>query len=94
MTWLLKCHPGLVQTAHGVADAPAGQYLKTGDVDAHGGRGTAEWTDVPADAIHFATPGAAMEFWRRPSTVSPIRGDGRPNRPLTVFTVEVVRADS
>lgn len=70
---------------------PTGLLLESSDVDAHGGRGDAMWTNDPAEAKHFATPMDAMEYWRRQSTVQPTRPwDGKPNRPLTVFTVEVV----
>jgi hypothetical protein len=32
--------------------------------------------------------GEWLDLWQRPSTEVPLRPDGRPNRPLTAFTVE------
>jgi len=31
-----------------------------------------------------------MSYWRRRSTVCPTRPDGKPNRPGTAFTVEII----
>jgi hypothetical protein len=33
---------------------------------------------------------AAFELWRKPDPRNPVRPDGKPNRPLTAFTVEIV----
>lgn len=35
--------------------------------------------------------GEVMAFWKTTSRVNPIRADGRPNRPLTAFTIEPVK---
>lgn len=35
---------------------------------------------------------AAGNEWKRVDTRQPIRADGRPNRPLTAFSVEIVKA--
>lgn len=51
--------------------------------------GAANWTEDPAEALHFATAAAAIAAWRVQSTVVPVRADGRPNRPLTAYTVSV-----
>ncbi len=42
--------------------------------------------DTPAEAMQFADAGEALEKWRE---AYGIRADGKPNRPLTAFTVEV-----
>ncbi len=39
-------------------------------------------------AKRFATAAAAAEYWRRDSGV--LRDDGKPDRPLTAWTVEIV----
>lgn len=44
-------------------------------------------TDDPEKALLFAEPRDAMECWRKEHGMRP---DGRPNRPLTAFTVEAV----
>lgn len=43
-----------------------------------------------ADARVFAHTGDALELWRAVLPSDPVRPDGRPNRPLTGFTVEPV----
>jgi hypothetical protein len=67
-----------------------GLYLKSYDPDAYEGRGDAEGTDDIEEALTFKTPEEALEFWQQPSTVKPLREDGKPNRPLTTFSIEVV----
>jgi len=69
--------------------APIGQYLKSYDPNAHGGRGTAEWTVDIAKAMVFPNPTALLRFWKQISKVQPIRPDGKPNRPLTAFSILV-----
>ena len=41
-----------------------------------------------AGARHFESVGEALEFWRQESTKGP-RPDGKPDRPLTAYTVEI-----
>ncbi len=68
-----------------------GQYVKTFNPDAFDGRGAMTATPKIEDAIHFPDAGAAMEFYRQTSTIRPLREDGKPNRPLTAFTVSIER---
>lgn len=88
MSYVIRCR-GL---ALGGA-APVGEYLESYDPDANNGRGSASWTPDPARALRFADAASAWELWRRPSRVRPLRTDGRPNRPLTAFTVEIAELD-
>lgn len=74
----------------GSAGTPIHAWLKSCDVDAHNGRGFAEFTTDPANAMTFANGIAAFDYYRRVSTVRPIREDGEPNRPLTAFTIEII----
>lgn len=87
MSFVLVCH-GLA--TEGVESPPelAGQYLKSFDVNAHDGLGTAEWTVSVGQAMKFADLIEAVETWRTQSVVRPLRADGQPNRPLTAFSVE------
>ena len=48
--------------------------------------GLLEVTDDPSEALEFPSAKEALECWRREYGMRP---DGRPNRPLTAFTVEV-----
>lgn len=66
-----------------------GKYVRGFDPDAHGGRGTVEATSDPSLALQFEGFVEAMEFWRTPSTVLPVRPDGKPNRPLTAYHVHI-----
>lgn len=66
-----------------------GKYI-AGYKDTACGRGAITWSNIFADALRFATPREALMYWRQISRTVPIRPDGRPNRPLTAFTVELV----
>ena len=75
----------------------AGQYVVEYDperdgLDPHGRRMTAHVITSPrrADALEYPSTIAALEAWRRVSARAPVRPDGKPNRPLTAYTVEVL----
>lgn len=70
-----------------------GPYLQSSNPDANWGRGDETWTDELSEAKRFATFMDAMDCWKAQSTVRPIRPDGRPNRPLTAYSVEPQRID-
>jgi hypothetical protein len=67
-------------------------WLKDFDADAEDGFGRFEFTTDPDDAKRFEDAAAASEEWRRQSTVRPLRDDGKPNRPLTAYTVIIENA--
>jgi hypothetical protein len=67
----------------------AGRFVSRYDPDAHDGLGHVWTVAEPRKARQFATNAAAVEFWRQPSTIKPLREDGKPNRPLTAFTVSI-----
>ena len=46
------------------------------------------------EAKQFASTEEAMEFWQQQSKRVPLRPDGRPNKPLTAYTVEIARFDA
>lgn len=68
-----------------------GQYVKTYQASGGFGRGFLEVTDDIAKALQFDNTVDALECWRAVSTTHPLRPDGKPNRPLTAFTVELVK---
>jgi hypothetical protein len=70
-----------------------GQYLETVDFEAYHGRGFVRWTADPEKAMRFPSAGAAMQFWKTQSKTVPIRPDGKPNRPLTAYHVEIVTTE-
>jgi len=72
-------------------DCPhAGQFLESFDHDACNGHGYATFTDRVNHAKRFADHAEALAFWNKQSAVRPLRPDGRPNKPLTALTVEIV----
>lgn len=91
---VLRCagSMGLIVGPEGETD-PVGLYLSYYDPDALEGFGAAEWTDDVSKALRFDKASQAIEFWRQQSRARPFRHDGQPNRPLTAFSVEVVRLE-
>ena len=81
----------LVEHATG-GELPAGQYLSSYDADAVGDRGI-KMTTREADAMRFRTLEDALQCWKRQSRTRPWRPDGRPNRPLTAYTVTFKKVD-
>jgi hypothetical protein len=67
-------------------------YVIGCDVDARGGLGTFV-LGPRAEARRFPDVRAALTYWKRQSTVQPLRADGQPNRPLTALTVDVQRLE-
>jgi hypothetical protein len=66
---------------------PVGSYLASYNPEGDGGNGVATWTRDPAQAMTFATSDAATACYRAVPLNRPLRSDGRPNRPLTRYTV-------
>lgn len=66
-----------------------GSYVKTFDPNARDGRGDITTTFDKSSAMRFPDAGAALAFWKQQSAVRPLRDDGKPNRPLTAFTMSV-----
>ena len=76
----------------GRQDVPAGWYLASYAPEAADGRGHAEWTPDPARAMTFRDRSAAFECWQAVPRSRPVRPDGKPNRPLTVFSIKIEAA--
>jgi hypothetical protein len=71
-------------------DAHVGQALAFYDPDSYFGAGEFRFTSDPTEAIRFPSAADAFDEWKRVSTVRPIRHDGKPNRPLSAFTLKVM----
>lgn len=69
-------------------------YVRRFDPDANGGLGEVIWTQDVRLAWRFRDQVEAMEYWRQPSTVLPLRPDGKPNRPLTAYSISVIPVDA
>lgn len=66
---------------------PIRRWLKSFDPEAHDGRGFADFTDNPHEALRFPSlPGAMVSLMQQPES-RPLREDGLPNRPLRTFSV-------
>lgn len=51
---------------------------------------------VTSASLHDAkrmTYEEALDVWRATDKRNPVRADGRPNRPLTAFTVEILKVE-
>lgn len=82
----------VIKLAIAAGVAPTGALLKSFDVDAADGRGSSDWTGNADEALLFDSAALAMAAWNAQSTVRPLRPDGKPNKPMTAFTVEIVEA--
>ena len=87
----------IVGLVRGGATPFDGLYLKEYDperdgIDPTGRQMTAHivCTDDLADAMQFASAAEVHAMWTKVPAREPTRPDGKPNRPLTAFTVEVV----
>lgn len=65
------------------------RWLADYDVEAYNGLGDVTVTSDRAKAKRFTSQTEAFAAWNTQSTVRPLRADGRPNKPLTHFTIEV-----
>jgi hypothetical protein len=86
MSYYLK----MVGLATGEASDLDGLYVKAYDPDFRWGRGEIVGTKDKDEALKFETLQGALTEYRRTSKVRPLRPDGKPNRPLTAYTIEVV----
>lgn len=78
----------LVSLADGTTDGvPVGCYLAAYDPEGSDGHGLASWTPDSDKALTFATGAEATACYRAIPRSRPLRADGRPNQPLTMFTV-------
>lgn len=65
------------------------EWVKAYDPDGMYGYGLVELTKQRDEARRFDDAAEALRCWKQTSTVRPTRDDGKPNRPLTAFTIEL-----
>ena len=82
---------GLVKCWDGSTGWPAGAFLAEYDPEANNGRGEIWWTEDIARAVSFPDAKGAIACYRAVPANRPVREDGKPNCPLTVFSVEFVK---
>lgn len=76
--------------SHASNGKPIGLWLHDYDANAYEGRGQASLTKYKDRAKRFESKEAAFEYWRQVSKRQPKRDDGKPNRPLTAYTIELL----
>jgi hypothetical protein len=94
-TWVLRVAattPGAVPAV--TPDQAPEMWVSAYDPNAQQGRGYVETVNHISAARRFDDVTAAIEFWRQPSTVAPLRPDGEPNRPLTAWSILLERLDA
>lgn len=72
-----------------MAGKKPGKYLEWSDPDARDGLGAERWTDDVGKALKFESFIAAHNCWTAQSTVRPLRPDGKPNKPMTAYSVSI-----
>ena len=77
----------IVATAEG---APIGMWLREYDPDGFNGIGRIVFTADVEQAQLFPSMRGVLTCWAQPSTKVPLRSDGKPNRPLTAYSVQPV----
>lgn len=82
---------GADQVARDLALTHVGKYVSHYDPDGMLPDDILQSVENVQDAIHYKDFDAAADAWRRVSKKWPVRSDGKPNRPLTAYTVEIVK---
>jgi hypothetical protein len=75
--------------ADGTVNAVSNAWVKSMDFEAFAGRGHLVTTDHPSRAKVFPTFTEAAAYYRTRSVHHPDRTDGKPNRPLTAYTIVI-----
>jgi hypothetical protein len=80
----------IVGNALGIPSEHDGRFLKSVvfDVDELG-RAKIESAAADSEAMDFPDSISALVFWRTQSKVMPLRPDGKPNRALMAYTIEL-----
>lgn len=86
--YVIRC----IGLADGRPCGTEGLLLRDFDAEFRNGLGKADWTSTPAHALRFPSSAEAFAFWKTQSRTRPLRPDGKANRPLTAFTVDLEKA--
>jgi hypothetical protein len=81
---------GLGDCYDGSTGWPAGAFLAEYDPEARDGHGEMWWTEDVRRAVSFPDLEGAIECYRAVPANRPVREDGKPDCPLTAYTVEFV----
>ncbi|HEX5813338.1 MAG TPA: hypothetical protein VFY38_14620 [Pseudonocardia sp.] len=91
--WTLRVVGSAVELTADPGDDTDGVWVAFYDPDADNGTGCATVTVDRDQALRFDDVLAATTFLNQTSTVRPTRPDGRPNRPLTAWTIALERVE-
>jgi hypothetical protein len=92
--WVLRIVGSPVELWFNPEDTTDGLWII--DYDPDGYEGCGDWTHTKdrRRARRFPSAAAVLDYYRQQSTVLPLRPDGKPNRPLTMFTNSADRVPS
>lgn len=79
----------IIGLASGWPSGADGQYVKGYTPDGHDGQGDLVLTRHRGQARRYPSTQEAMAELRRVSATHPLRADGKPNRPLSAFSVSI-----
>lgn len=86
----MPCVMKIICRADGSHLRPDPTYLQSMDFEADYTRGRLSTTRKIEEAMIFTDKTEAFKFWKTTSKDLPKRPDGKPNRPLTAYSVEIV----
>jgi hypothetical protein len=86
MPWIMQ----ILGEADDIMEQYAPIYLKTFDLEANGGHGAMQCTKDKSEAFKWDSMIDLMMAWKAPSESRPLRPDGKPNRPLTAFSISPI----
>jgi hypothetical protein len=86
MKYVVRC----MGASNGSPCGSTGKFVERYEPQWNSGMGYAWFTSDVSEALTFDTLEAAYAFWRTVPANRPTRPDGKPNRPLTAFHIEVV----
>lgn len=81
----------IVGLATGEPSSADGLYVQAYSPNGNGGRGDLVLTNDVTEAYVYETSADALEDWKRVSETHPTREDGKPNRPMTAFSVAALK---
>ena len=80
----------ILELATGERTDAEGQFVQEYTPDGNDGRGDLLLTGNAGQAKRYPNAVAALRDWKRVSETHPVRLDGKPNRPMTAFTIRTV----
>jgi hypothetical protein len=83
----------VISAANGARTPHNGRYLVTANPNTRFGMLQATSTDDIDKAMRIEDAVAFHKLWAAVSEVQPVRPDGKPNRPLTALTIELVTVE-